>query len=787
MISLLTPTRERPQRFAKMVDSAIAMAVNDFEVVAVLNKDDQSFDRYPKFDNVTYVRVPKRTDGKLSGLWNEAAKKATGDILMMCADDFIFETAGWDVMIETAISVPSDRIVMVYGSDHSARQAPIFPAVSREWFEAAGEFTPDHLQGWFSDEWIWSIAAELRRVIYLPQLTINHEQASEIDPALREQLTQRQAEGGIDGMRKAFYSAPEVRKRDERVARLRRVMQPGIELKPHPTPAWFAQSLEWAAASRIKVRNPDTLVVVHAWSGDQELVERHLESYLHHDCDVLVLSPEDAPVRIKHPRVRCHSLGKRGYFGQDSLDRQRLHLEYLLTQPYEYFLLNDADSFCISPDIPAYLYSDRMRGVAWSNEVTEWREHPSPYPKIAMQPPYFMHRSAIQQMLTVADSEAVKAHPITPYIDWYMLALCEESGVQHQTFPDGASFPAWRRNVIPETQALGHEPKHEYVPDGKIVGDDIMAERVNHGAVFLHSIKHAPVYERLVKLYEAKRHARALVDKRVSILVPWRPEQKNRARDKSWAWVRARWEHLYPDAEIVTGTDRGGVPFSKTTAVNDAYHKATGDVFVVADADAWIEPEGFKQAVDVARRTGRLVVPWKGVLRLNADASAKVMRRKPTSELKLTEALRADPIQSPIPETAGTLYVIRRDAFETVQGMDPRFRGWGFEDVAFARACETLLGPIVYLHNEVISLYHPRPGIDGKRVWEDDPGETNIDLAKAYASATRNPGAMRDLCNQHPLHGEVRQLVPPARDDRMTIREYQARGGDGETFRIAIG
>jgi hypothetical protein len=220
--------------------------------------------------------------------------------------------------------------------------------------------------------------------------------------------------------------------------------------------------------------------------------------YKHHGSRVLVLSPEDSPVRLRG--VECQQAGKAAYFGQDSLDRQRAHLRILAERSETYFLLNDADSFCLSQEIPRYLYeqSDKV----WSNEVAEERPHPSPYPKIGMHPPYFLRRDTIQRMLRVADRPEVRAHPLTPYIDWYMLALTCEAGLEHDRYPDGFSFPAWRYDWIPETQQLGHDFKHEYVKDGRVRGDDLVARQVSRGAVMIHSVKHKDVYDRLVEVHK---------------------------------------------------------------------------------------------------------------------------------------------------------------------------------------------------------------------------------------------------------------------------------------------
>ena len=264
--------------------------------------------------------------------------------------------------------------------------------------------------------------------------------------------------------------------------------------------------------------NEDTLIGVHGYAGDQHLVEAFLPQYLHHECPVVILSPEDAPIRIDG--MECRSAGGRGYFGQASLDRQREHLKLLLEYPAKFYLLNDSDSMCLSPELPAYLY-EHAENTLWSNEVKEGRPHPSPYPKLGVHPPYFLTRETIEKLLAVGP---MKAHPITPFIDWLMIALASEAGVTHRSYPDGKSFPAWKHGAIPETKELGHNYVHEETAVG-VDGAKRMAMMVrNQGIIFVHSVKHPHVRDELVDAYENRR--RRTVRPRP---VPIRPQPTNTA------------------------------------------------------------------------------------------------------------------------------------------------------------------------------------------------------------------------------------------------------------------
>lgn len=221
--------------------------------------------------------------------------------------------------------------------------------------------------------------------------------------------------------------------------------------------------------------NPNTLVVVSGYSGDAQQVVDFLPWYLHHECPVLVLSPGDSP--IPHiPGTERAEVGLRGYTGPHTLERQRLSMLNLLGRPFTHFLWHDADSICLSPQIPGYLYQN---GGLWSNEVVDTNKAPSKLPKVALQPPYFMDRVALQGLanggikpamsffagpdLTDADRIPVP----TGCIDHWMLQVAHSGGVEHRSFFDGASF----------------ETKTDH-------GLETMIGLVrDHGRVMIHSVK----------------------------------------------------------------------------------------------------------------------------------------------------------------------------------------------------------------------------------------------------------------------------------------------------------
>lgn len=234
---------------------------------------------------------------------------------------------------------------------------------------------------------------------------------------------------------------------------------------------------------------------------------------------------------------------------------------------------------------------------------------------------------------------------------------------------------------------------------------------------------------------------------KISVLIPFRDDDGHRTQ--SAEWIRERWAKILPEAEIVFGTDDGGVPFSKTTAVNDAFLKSTGEVLVVTDADTWADEDAVRAGIAEAMKTQRLVIPWRKSYRLRERDSKDLLSGRP-----MTPSMLAVAEPGPEPQTGGMLLIISRSAFERVNGMDPRFRGWGYEDVSFVRCCDTLLGRKTIIDGRAYALWHPRPTLPGKgRVWKNDAGQANKDLQARYVRAFGRRAAMDALVAEHPLDG----------------------------------
>jgi len=175
---------------------------------------------------------------------------------------------------------------------------------------------------------------------------------------------------------------------------------------------------------------------------------------------------------------------------------------------------------------------------------------------------------------------------------------------------------------------------------------------------------------------------------------------------------------MLPEAEIRTGTDFS-VPFSKTTAVNNAASKASGDIYVIIDADCYMRPEPIIAAAKAIRmpvaRTSFVAHSYRHFYRLTDEASRLVLKSDPGEPFRFSDPPAPWEIENIDSSSFGhwfgaLIQIMPREAFELVGGMDERFHGWGGEDVAFMQALDTLYARHKTTDNEVLHLWHPNIG-----------------------------------------------------------------------------
>jgi hypothetical protein len=218
----------------------------------------------------------------------------------------------------------------------------------------------------------------------------------------------------------------------------------------------------------------------------------------------------------------------------------------------------------------------------------------------------------------------------------------------------------------------------------------------------------------------------------VVILVPRRADHG--IRDDLWRFARAWWAREFPDWPIIEGHHDDG-PFNRSAAVNRAAELAGAwNVAVIIDADVLPTPSAIRGAVAVARQN----IPACGFhLRrhLSKQGTVRVMRGDRASWERWVKQDHKDSVSG--------AYVLSRSLWDQVGGFDESFVGWGWEDVAFKLATETIAGAdMVRTAGALWHLWHP---VTPERDESRPEFIANRERARLYRAAKGNRVAMLEL------------------------------------------
>lgn len=228
-ISILAPSRGRPEAFAAMVRSAFDTAADPaaLEVCTYLDLDDPTRADYAIGEPAGPLPVRAVVGGPrdMSDLWNAAADLATGEVLMLGADDLRFRTRGWDAMVRAEFGRWPDRLVVVWGQDGNLNgQRCTHPFVHRRWVEVTGHFTPNNFVADYADHWIYDVGMRVGRVAEVPGMLIEHMHVS-LGKSPMDDTERRKVERmNVPGQRPVDRWGPSEPEREAEAERIRAVI-----------------------------------------------------------------------------------------------------------------------------------------------------------------------------------------------------------------------------------------------------------------------------------------------------------------------------------------------------------------------------------------------------------------------------------------------------------------------------------------------------------------------------------------------------------------------------------
>tara|TARA_R100001460_G_scaffold71564_4_gene112359 strand:+ start:1236 stop:1982 length:747 start_codon:yes stop_codon:yes gene_type:complete len=196
MISVLVPSRHRPELAKRLLDTINGTKKTDVEVKFYLNDNDPTIEKYKQLlpENV-YIIGP---DQSSCFSWNYLSTLARHDYCMLVGDDAQFLTTNWDQHIIDFFEnyEYKDKILYVCprdmtGSDKrrwiknkvptdkpykiETHPSPIGAAhfvLHKNWINTVGYFLPPQFWHWHIDNWLTKLAVRLGRAYVLPHVQI---------------------------------------------------------------------------------------------------------------------------------------------------------------------------------------------------------------------------------------------------------------------------------------------------------------------------------------------------------------------------------------------------------------------------------------------------------------------------------------------------------------------------------------------------------------------------------------------------------------------------------------
>lgn len=174
--SILCPSRGRPKNLRRLLNSIreTTADLKRIEVLVYLDDDDSltSPQDFGEYEFATFFRG--------SRVWMSLAQnilysKSTGMLVMACADDFVFRSAGWDLQISRVFMTKSDPFWLVFGNDlgSHAGKIPTHFFLHRSWPSTLGYWVNTGRASLW-DLWVYDVAKSIERVHYVEETVFEH-------------------------------------------------------------------------------------------------------------------------------------------------------------------------------------------------------------------------------------------------------------------------------------------------------------------------------------------------------------------------------------------------------------------------------------------------------------------------------------------------------------------------------------------------------------------------------------------------------------------------------------
>lgn len=230
--------------------------------------------------------------------------------------------------------------------------------------------------------------------------------------------------------------------------------------------------------------------------------------------------------------------------------------------------------------------------------------------------------------------------------------------------------------------------------------------------------------------------------KDLSIVIPYRPTSERRMEIMDW--ILDRYKKLFPYSRIIISDSDKDKDFSRSQSRNYGVDMVDTKYLLLADADTIVFRSFIELGLKDVKNGAGWVVPYGtwGFYVLNKSFSDKLLAGR-TDAFVTPDAFEWDHQT----QSWGGLILMETDSFHKVNGYDERFQGWGYEDNAFQRAMDTLVGPFSRVESGWgAHIWHEAPDSE---TWRHPQINNNTRRLKDYIAAAGNQEKMLSVVKEN--------------------------------------
>jgi len=209
-----------------------------------------------------------------------------------------------------------------------------------------------------------------------------------------------------------------------------------------------------------------------------------------------------------------------------------------------------------------------------------------------------------------------------------------------------------------------------------------------------------------------------MVDYNISLIVTYRPDTKERI--KNLEFFRDYYTRVLPNCEIILMETTDTV-FNKCKLYNKGFHRAKHNIVCFIDSDIFISEDSIATAYSHAQNSSNIVVGYSGdaiymsykfknTLQNGFTYQDLIRDIQPFNTLRV--GITTDMYWVGHTHSVGGCLMMNRECFKDINGFNPNFKNWGYEDDEIVRRSHQLGKNVIRLKKSQNNMLIHLPHID---------------------------------------------------------------------------